>query len=1005
MEDDHKTNERISTDDALRQKEEDNRLRLEKDVKERTTELYESKELLQATIDSTLDIIQVFTPVRDKDNKIVDFRWIMNNKQGVRQNGDVIGQTLLSKNPGVIDTGIFEKMIQTVETGIPVEHEQFYDYEQFNGWFYQALVKSGDGLVMTSRDITQQKKAEAEILRLKDEVAQKATDKYYSIFNSIDEGFCIYELVYDNGKAVDLRWVEVNPAYEKQTGLKDTVGKLASDVMPGTENYWLEVYDQVAKTGEAVHFESWHEPTGRWYNTFASRLGKAPGNQVAVLFADVTERKGQEQIKEYLLKLSDALRSVSDPVNIQETAAEILGKYLKASRSFYYEVEALDGNDIHVINKDFYLDNITSLAGRYARKRPAEDLFENLYHGKTLVVNDINKIEPILSEELEAHLALGIQSYITVPFLKDGKYVAGMNVQSSVARTWTKAEVQIAEETAERTRAAVEKARAEVALQKSEEKYRKEAAHLQATLKSMNDAVYIGDAFGITLANQAALDQLGYSTYEELNKNIGILAKEIETRDAISQEVITAGQQAFARALRGEHVVQNVQVRHIKSGEERIVRSAASPVIVDEKIVAAVAINTDVTEQWKLAEALRENEERQSFLLSLSDVLRPLVETHEIQKAAMKLLAEYFEVMRATYFEVQADQDTFDLTARYEKDALPIPNQMHLSDFSPDLANDYRSGRTLMVTETENEAHSEAYRAIGVRAWLAVPLVKNGWLVAILGVQSKTPRRWTDTEIQLLEDVAQRTWAAVERAKAEKALRESESQLKQLLKMRDEFISIASHELKTPITSMKIYGQIVQKRLEEIGDTDNRDLLSKLNTQVNRLTALINSLLDTTKISEGQLKLNLEQLDINELLVERISEIKTTSNHRFELQLEDMPQVTADRERIGQVITNLLSNAIKYSPKETTISITSIPGPDGVVVTINDEGYGIPEQDIGRIFEKFFRVTANNMDTFPGMGLGLYITTEIIHKHHGTVSAHSVEGKGSTFSFTLPYKQ
>lgn len=152
--------------------------------------------------------------------------------------------------------------------------------------------------------------------------------------------------------------------------------------------------------------------------------------------------------------------------------------------------------------------------------------------------------------------------------------------------------------------------RVEKALRESKEKYRSEAARLQATLKGMNDAVYIGDTSGITLANQAALDQLGYTNYEELNKNIGILAEEIETRDAISQEVITAERQAFARALHGEHVVQNVKVTHIKNGEERIVRTAASPVILDGNTIAAVAINTDVTEQWKLAETLRESEEK-----------------------------------------------------------------------------------------------------------------------------------------------------------------------------------------------------------------------------------------------------------------------------------------------------------------------------------------------------------------------------------------------------------
>src|SRR5690606_4513140 len=140
-----------------------------------------------------------------------------------------------------------------------------------------------------------------------------------------------------------------------------------------------------------------------------------------------------------------------------------------------------------------------------------------------------------------------------------------------------------------------------------------------------------------------------------------------------------------------------------------------------------------------------------------------------------------------------------------------------------------------------------------------------------------------------------------------------------------------------------------------------------------------------------------------ELLHERIGEIKRTCNHRFGVQLQNTPTIMADPERIGQVVTNLLSNAVKYSPKGSTISVASTRGPDGIVVSVRDNGYGIPKADLKKVFDKFFRVTANNMDTFPGMGLGLYIAAQIIQKHRGTISAQSTVGNGSIFSFTLPY--
>lgn len=141
-------------------------------------------------------------------------------------------------------------------------------------------------------DITERKNAEKNL--------RKSEEKYRTIFETIDEGFCIYELVYDdNGKPIDLKWVEVNPAYEKQTGLKNVLGKRHSDILPGTESYWFEIYDKVDKTGEIAHFENWHEPTGRWYNTFASRIGKEGSRQIAVVFSDITERrKAEKELRE-----------------------------------------------------------------------------------------------------------------------------------------------------------------------------------------------------------------------------------------------------------------------------------------------------------------------------------------------------------------------------------------------------------------------------------------------------------------------------------------------------------------------------------------------------------------------------------------------------------------------------------------------------------------------------------------------------------------------------------
>ena len=182
----------------------------------------------------------------------------------------------------------------------------------------------------------------------------------------------------------------------------------------------------------------------------------------------------------------------------------------------------------------------------------------------------------------------------------------------------------------------------------------------------------------------------------------------------------------------------------------------------------------DITERKRFELALRQHEERQAFLLKLSDALRPLRDPFEVQTATMRLVVEHLDVIRASYFKMDPDQDGFSLTSSYERGALPIPDHMRLSDFAPDIADGYRKGRTLFIEDAETEAPTEvereAYRAIGVRAGIGVPLVKDGLLLGIFGVHSATPRHWSVAEVQLLEDVADRVWTAVDRARADMAL-------------------------------------------------------------------------------------------------------------------------------------------------------------------------------------------------------------------------------------------
>jgi two-component system CheB/CheR fusion protein len=227
---------------------------------------------------------------------------------------------------------------------------------------------------------------------------------------------------------------------------------------------------------------------------------------------------------------------------------------------------------------------------------------------------------------------------------------------------------------------------------------------------------------------------------------------------------------------------------------------------------------------------------------------------------------------------------------------------------------------------------------------------------------------------------------------------------KMIEQQKDDFIGIASHELKTPVTSIKAYAEVLQEIFKENADAANEELMSKLNTQVDRLTALISDLLDTTKVAEGKLVLQKESVDLNGLLDERMEELQRTSpKHKLVIKKGKTKAVIADKERLGQVLINLISNAIKYSPAGGEVIITSEDRGDSVMVAVRDFGIGISPDMQNRVFERFFRARDKRVSTFPGLGLGLYIASEIVKRHGGTIGVNSVAGEGSEFYFEIPY--
>jgi two-component system CheB/CheR fusion protein len=226
---------------------------------------------------------------------------------------------------------------------------------------------------------------------------------------------------------------------------------------------------------------------------------------------------------------------------------------------------------------------------------------------------------------------------------------------------------------------------------------------------------------------------------------------------------------------------------------------------------------------------------------------------------------------------------------------------------------------------------------------------------------------------------------------------------RELLRKKDEFLSIASHELKTPITSLKSSLQIIERaaaKNEAMKPTIG--FVQKGIKQVDKLIVLIQDLLDVTKIQTGQLELNKTKFSLDELIAECCDELQGNSfNHQLLIEGDTRIEVYADRNRIEQVIVNLLSNAIKYSPEGKKVILEVEKKGNDIQISITDFGIGISKENQTFLFDRFYRVD-DNSQKYAGLGLGLYISAEIIRKHLSRIYIKSTKGKGSTFWFTIP---
>ena len=427
------------------------------------------------------------------------------------------------------------------------------------------------------------------------------------------------------------------------------------------------------------------------------------------------------------------------------------------------------------------------------------------------------------------------------------------------------------------------------------------------------------------------------------------------------------GELPLQRALRTGEVVTDEDVPVVFShGERGTLRISAAPIRDREGRIAAVVTVFHDTTEWsesrmRIESLAREAERRANELATIIESIADAVFVCDAQGNIVLLNSAARELMGQ------------DVGGRLRT----------LADYLRKLQVSYPDGRPVPLEE------------------LAITRALRGEVVH--GLAERGTHRGQQRTFDILVSAVPLRDQAGAVVGAVEVLRDV-TELAELDRLKDQFISVSAHELKTPVAIMKGYAQALLRTSEAVAP-QRRKMLDAINRGADRIDRIVNDLLDVSRLQSGSLGLTMERIDLPELVEEVADRLALVApKHRLRLVHADPVVVQADRDRLEQVLVNLIDNAIRYSPKGGDLDLAVRVQGEEAVVSVKDCGVGIPADKQARIFERFYRAHTGTPYDYGGMGVGLYISKEIVARHGGKMWFESEEGKGSTFYFSLPLR-
>jgi PAS domain S-box-containing protein len=730
-----------------------------------------------------------------------------------------------------------------------------------------------------------------------------------------------------------------------------------------------------------------------------------PYDRVLVTLLDITNRKQAQLNDRFLSELDLKLRQLINAEAMQWEVVSSLGEYLKVDRATWIEIDR--DNRLLTIHRDWRSEGLPSHAGTHSLSDFISlELQAAHAAGDTIVFSDIAS-DPHSASYINTYQHSGIGAMVAVPCIHEGRWVAVLTVSSRNPRNWRDDEVNLLQEIVARLWSIIEQTRAIQALRESEERLRLALMASQQGLYDLN--LQTGEA---KVSPEYAL-MLDYDpeTFVETK------AKWLERLHPDDRKPVSKVYQEYIAGDRNEYRVEFRQRSH--SGDWKWVLSLGKIVAWDAEgnPLRMLGTHTNITDR-KQAEA--DLKERNDHIQLLYEITRDLLSTNQPLDLVDALFTKLKSLVELDiYFNYLLDE-------REQK--LHLMFYGGISEETAQAIEWLDLGQAVCGTVAQQECQivqpnlqqsidpkTELVRSLGLTAYSCQPLISQGKLFGTLGFGSLTRTEFTPAQTQLFQAICARVAIALDRSQLVYSLQQQTEELTRANRLKDEFLAALSHELRTPLNPILGWTKLLQS--QKLTDVKTKEALATIERNVKQQIALVDDLLDLSRVVRGQFKLICQPIDLVPILHAAIDTVRFTAIAKsialeFHLPSQEIQavrsidRVMGDEIRLQQIFWNLLSNAIKFTPDGGRIDVWLEKAQNNAQIRIKDTGVGISSEFLPYVFDRFRQADGSTTRRYGGLGLGLALVKHLVELHGGTVEAESSGlGEGAIFTVNLPLLQ